>query len=208
MTNLYFVCGEHEEPRCCTIILDIQRSALLYRKWIFTLRLMKHEFSRLHLNYSPILICNKKLMILAAFPPPDIYILCWFMNDDVFYSAQSCVRWFISQTGFTAGFQLWRCEAQMPLIVQMYRQRDLLFIYALLCWLVHVLTAPNGFDYVLPSTSHIRFTKAPSRQTHVILPLSFRCLRLLLYCSTAATSKIKYHDKKSMHFRLKIEASD
>lgn len=107
MTNRYFVCGEHEEPRCCTIILDIQRSALLYRKWIFTLRLMKHEFSRLHLNYSPILICNKKLMILAAFPPPDIYILCWFMNDDVFYSAQSCVRWFISQTGFTAGFQLW-----------------------------------------------------------------------------------------------------
>jgi len=58
---------------------------------------MKREFSRLHLNYSPILICNKKLMILAAFPPPDIYILCWFMNDDVFYSAQSGVRWFISQ---------------------------------------------------------------------------------------------------------------
>ncbi len=74
----------------------------------FTLRLMKHEFRRLRLNYSPILICNKKLMILAAFPPPDIYILCWFMNDDVLYSAQSCVGWFISQTGFTVGSQLWK----------------------------------------------------------------------------------------------------
>ncbi len=107
MTNRYFVCGEHEEPRCCTIISDIHRSALLYRKWIFTLRLMKHEFRRLRLNYSAILICNKKLMILAAFPPPDIYILCWFMNADVFYSAQSGVVWFISQTGFTAGSHLW-----------------------------------------------------------------------------------------------------
>ncbi len=81
----------------------------------------------------------------------------------------------------------------MPLIVQMYRQRDLLVIYALLCWLVLLLIAPNGFDDVLLSTSHV-----PSRQTHVTVPLCFRCL----YCSTEATSDMTSNDKMSVHFRL------
>ncbi len=157
----------------------------------FTLRLMKHEFRRLRLNYSPILICNKKLMILAAFPPPDIYILCWFMND-VLYSAQSCVGWFISQTGFTVGSQLWKwsIDAFDRADVQTEGPTCHLCTFMLACTLIN---CSKWFWWCTLSTSHV-----PSRQTHVTVPLCFRCL----YCSTEATSDMTSNDKMSVHFRL------